>query len=47
QQMKWGVGIGGRYMTSFGPLRFDVAFPFKREKSDPRVGFYVGIGQAF
>ncbi len=47
QQMKWGAGIGGRYMTSFGPFRFDVAFPFKREKSDPRVGFYVGIGQAF
>ncbi|WCR55658.1 MAG: Outer membrane component of TAM transport system [Bartonella clarridgeiae] len=47
QQMKWGVGIGGRYMTGFGPFRFDVAFPFKREKGDPRVGFYVGIGQAF
>ncbi|MCL6229031.1 autotransporter assembly complex protein TamA [Bartonella bilalgolemii] len=47
RQMKWGVGIGGRYMTGFGPFRFDVAFPFKREKGDPRVGFYVGMGQAF
>ncbi len=47
QKIKWGVGIGGRYMTGLGPLRVDLAFPFKREKGDPRIGFYVGIGQAF
>ncbi|WP_074381171.1 autotransporter assembly complex protein TamA [Bartonella doshiae] len=47
QKIKWGAGIGGRYMTGFGPLRIDLAFPFRREKDDPRVGFYVGIGQAF
>lgn len=47
QKMKWGVGIGGRYMTNLGPLRFDLAFPLKREERDPRIGFYVGIGQAF
>ncbi|WP_432762906.1 autotransporter assembly complex protein TamA [Bartonella schoenbuchensis] len=47
QDIKWGVGIGGRYMTGLGPLRFDLAWPLKREKGDPRLGFYVGIGQAF
>ncbi|WP_336278720.1 autotransporter assembly complex protein TamA [Bartonella sp. CB175] len=47
QKMKWGIGIGGRYMTGIGPLRVDLAFPLKREKGDPRIGFYVGIGQAF
>ncbi|ETS13644.1 autotransporter assembly complex protein TamA [Bartonella quintana] len=47
QKMKWGAGLGGRYMTGLGPLRIDLAFPLKREKGDPRVGFYVGIGQAF
>ncbi|MGF7157031.1 autotransporter assembly complex protein TamA [Bartonella heixiaziensis] len=47
QKIKWGAGIGGRYMTGLGPLRIDLAFPLKREKGDPRVGFYVGIGQAF
>ncbi|WP_455480776.1 autotransporter assembly complex protein TamA [Bartonella sp. B12(2025)] len=47
KKMKWGAGIGGRYMTSIGPLRVDLAFPLKREKGDPRIGFYVGIGQAF
>ncbi|EJF98176.1 hypothetical protein MEI_00675 [Bartonella vinsonii subsp. arupensis Pm136co] len=47
QNIKWGAGIGGRYMTGLGPLRVDLAFPLKREKGDPRIGFYVGIGQAF
>ncbi|WP_175868377.1 autotransporter assembly complex protein TamA [Bartonella gabonensis] len=47
QKIKWGAGIGGRYMTGLGPLRVDLAFPLKREQGDPRVGFYVGIGQAF
>ncbi|EJF76097.1 hypothetical protein ME7_01086 [Bartonella birtlesii LL-WM9] len=47
QKMKWGAGFGGRYMTGVGPLRVDLAFPLKREKGDPRIGFYVGIGQAF
>ncbi|WP_208432390.1 autotransporter assembly complex protein TamA [Bartonella taylorii] len=47
QKIKWGAGIGGRYMTGLGPLRIDLAFPLKREKGDPRIGFYVGIGQAF
>ncbi|WP_208441272.1 autotransporter assembly complex protein TamA [Bartonella raoultii] len=47
QKMKWGAGIGGRYMTDLGPLRVDLAFPLKREKGDPSIGFYVGIGQAF
>ncbi|MCZ2203478.1 autotransporter assembly complex protein TamA [Bartonella sp. A05] len=46
-EIKWGAGIGGRYVTGLGPLRFDLAFPLKREEGDPRFGFYVGIGQAF
>ncbi|MBB5073781.1 translocation and assembly module TamA [Bartonella callosciuri] len=47
QKIKWGAGLGGRYMTGLGPLRVDLAFPLKREKGDPRIGFYIGIGQAF
>ncbi|ALE03306.1 autotransporter assembly complex protein TamA [Bartonella ancashensis] len=47
QKIKWGAGFGGRYMTNFGPLRFDIAWPLQRENGDPKMGFYVGIGQAF
>lgn len=44
---KLGAGVGLRYQTGLGPIRLDVAVPINRRPSDPRVAFYVGIGQAF
>jgi len=41
------AGIGARYYTSFGPIRFDVAFPLNGRDSDKAFQFYVSIGQAF
>ncbi|MFZ4690696.1 MAG: autotransporter assembly complex protein TamA [Polymorphobacter sp.] len=45
--LKIGAGIGLRYFTSFGPVRIDVATPVTRSPGDPKVAFYVSIGQAF
>ncbi len=45
--LRYGVGIGGRYYTNFGPVRFDVATPINRRKGEPKVAVYVSIGQAF
>jgi translocation and assembly module TamA len=45
--MRVGVGVGLRYFTSFGPVRIDVAMPINRQEFDPKVAFYVSIGQAF
>ena len=45
--LKVGVGLGLRYFTSFGPVRIDVATPLNPGSNDPRVAFYVSIGQAF
>ena len=45
--LRYGAGIGVRYFTSFGPVRIDVATPINRRAGDPRVAFYVSIGQAF
>jgi len=42
-----GVGIGGRFYTNFGPIRFDVATPLGRRQGESRVSVYVSIGQAF
>ncbi len=42
-----GAGIGVRLFTSFGPVRVDVATPINPRAGDPRVQFYVSIGQAF
>ncbi|WP_371739525.1 autotransporter assembly complex family protein [Bartonella sp. HY038] len=47
ENTKIGAGVGVRYKTGLGPLRFDVAMPTKRESGDPKLGFYIGIGQAF
>ena len=45
--LKVGAGVGLRYFTSFGPVRIDVATPVTRSPGDPRIAFYVSIGQAF
>ena len=45
----WGAGIGVRYMTSFAPLRFDIAFPLDKREGldDSSYQIYVSLGQAF
>ncbi len=43
-----GVGIGIRYYTSFGPIRFDIATPLTQKNNLERnYQFYISIGQAF
>jgi translocation and assembly module TamA len=45
--MRFGVGVGGRVYTSFGPIRLDVATPLGRRRGESRFSVYVSIGQAF
>lgn len=45
--LRYGVGIGGRFYTNFGPLRVDVATPLGRRAGEARFNLYVSIGQAF
>lgn len=45
--LRFGVGIGGRLYTNFGPLRVDVAMPLGRREGESRVAVYISIGQAF
>jgi translocation and assembly module TamA len=42
-----GAGLGLRYYTPLGPIRFDVAVPVSPEWSPWDVAFYVGLGQSF
>lgn len=42
-----GAGLGLRYYTAIGPVRFDLAVPFDPEDDDPDFAFYAGLGQAF
>ncbi|MEA3063682.1 MAG: translocation and assembly module TamA [Sphingomonadales bacterium] len=45
--MRFGVGVGGRLYTNFGPFRADVAVPIGRRKGESKFAVYVSIGQAF
>ncbi|MEX6506032.1 autotransporter assembly complex family protein [Jiella sp. M17.18] len=44
---KLGAGVGARYLTSFGPIRLDVAIPLDPGPRDAGYQIYAGIGQAF
>ncbi len=45
---RFGAGLGIRYATPVGPLRVDVAVPFKRNKDvDDPFQLYISLGQAF
>ena len=44
---RFGVGIGGRFFTNFGPMRIDVATPINRRNGESRIAVYVSLGQAF
>ncbi len=45
--LRFGAGIGARYYTNFGPMRFDIATPIGRKPGESLVSVYVSIGQAF
>lgn len=45
--LRYGVGIGGRLYTNFGPVRVDIATPINRQQGESKISIYVSIGQAF
>jgi translocation and assembly module TamA len=45
--LRFGVGVGGRVYTNFGPVRVDVATPIGRRDGEALITVYVSIGQAF
>lgn len=45
--MRYGAGVGVRYMLPFGPIRADVAMPLNKREGDSNFQIYISIGQAF
>jgi translocation and assembly module TamA len=46
-RLLYDTGIGARYYTPVGPVRFDVATPLSRRPGDALFQIYVSLGQAF
>jgi translocation and assembly module TamA len=48
EDVLWSAGVGFRYFTPVGPLRFDLAFPMDRRRgTDDAYQFYISLGQAY
>lgn len=45
--IQWGAGVGFRYYTGIGPIRFDIAMPLNKRDIDDPFQLYVSLGQAF
>lgn len=45
--VRFGAGLGIRYLTPLGPLRIDAGVPLNPRPGDPSFGVYAGIGQSF
>lgn len=46
-RLKYAPGVGLRYDTIIGPVRFDVGYALNPEPGIRRVQFFISIGQAF
>jgi translocation and assembly module TamA len=46
-QLLYDTGIGARYYTPVGPVRFDVAVPLSKRPGDASFQIYISLGQAF
>jgi outer membrane protein insertion porin family len=47
-ELLYGAGMGLRYETPIGPIRFDAAYKLNRQETDTQGWeFYISVGQAF
>ena len=47
-QLRYGAGLGIRYLSPVGPLRIDVAMPFQRfESYEDAFQYFISLGYAF
>jgi len=45
--IRYAPGVGLRYDTLIGPVRFDVGYALNPEPGIRRIQFFISIGQAF
>lgn len=47
ERLRVGAGLGLRYYTSLGAIRFDVAAPVNPRHGDGKFAIYLGLGESF
>lgn len=47
EPFRWSAGLGARYQTPIGPVRFDIAVPLDKRPVDDSFQFYISLGHAF
>jgi outer membrane protein insertion porin family len=45
--LRYGVGLGLRYISPVGPLRIDVGYPIDRRSYDRAFSYFITLGYAF
>jgi len=45
--LRYGAGLGVRYLSPVGPLRIDVAMPFQRKWYEDSIQYFLTLGYAF
>ena len=45
--LRYGAGIGFRYLSPVGPLRIDLAMPFQRRWYEDSFQYFISLGYAF
>jgi outer membrane protein assembly complex protein YaeT len=45
--IRYGAGLGIRYLSPVGPLRIDLGFPFQRRSYDKAFSYFITLGYAF
>ncbi|UMM63289.1 autotransporter assembly complex protein TamA [Aristophania vespae] len=46
-KLRIGYGAGVRYFTPIGPVRLDIALPYKRPPRGDKWELYIGLGESF
>ena len=45
--LRYGAGVGFRYLSPVGPLRIDLAMPFQRRWYEDAFQYFISLGYAF
>jgi outer membrane protein insertion porin family len=46
-ELRYGAGLGVRYLSPVGPLRIDVGFPLDRREYEDAIVYFISLGYAF